>query len=249
MKKNNFLLEVVDLCVKIDETPILKGISFFLNDGELVALMGPNGSGKSTLASVLMGHPKYVVGSGKVLFAGKDILLLSPDKRAKLGLFLSFQYPSEIQGVSVSNFLRTAFNSLHPKEKFSPIAFSKLLKENMSLLGIPVSFASRSLNEGFSGGEKKRMEILQLLILKPKLAILDETDSGLDVDALKAVANGVNVFRAQNPKTAVLVITHYTRILNYLSPSRVLVMGGGRIVKSGSGELAEELERTGYVAD
>ena len=205
--------------------------------------MGPNGSGKSTLTYTLMGHPKYTVDQGEVWYKEKDILELSPDERAKLGLFLSFQYPQEIPGVSVSNFLRTAYNAV--KQSPMPVPeFIKLLKEKMQLLKIETSFSKRYLNEGFSGGEKKRTEILQMAVLQPDMAILDETDSGLDIDSLKVVAEGVNTL--VGPSTGILVITHYQRLLNYITPDKVYIMVKGKIVKSGGKELAHELEARGY---
>ncbi|MBI2660359.1 Fe-S cluster assembly ATPase SufC [Candidatus Woesearchaeota archaeon] len=205
--------------------------------------MGPNGSGKSTLAYTLMGHPRYTVDKGEAIYKGQNILELPPDERAKLGLFLSFQYPQEIPGVSVSNFLRTALNSVKPN-KVSVPDFVKLLKEKMKLLKIDDTFSRRYLNEGFSGGEKKRAEILQLAVLQPDMAILDETDSGLDIDSLKVVAEGVNTLIG--PNVGILVITHYQRLLNYIKPDKVHVMMNGKIVKSGGKELAEELEAHGY---
>ena len=205
--------------------------------------MGPNGSGKSTLAYTLMGHPRYTVDKGEVWYKGQNVLELAPDVRAKLGLFLSFQYPQEIPGVSVSNFLRTALNSVKPNKTSVP-DFVKLLKEKMKLLKIDDSFSRRYLNEGFSGGEKKRAEILQLAVLQPDMAILDETDSGLDIDSLKVVAEGVNTLIG--PDVGILIITHYQRLLNYITPDSVHIMVKGRIVKSGGKELAHELEAKGY---
>ncbi|MBI2656861.1 Fe-S cluster assembly ATPase SufC [Candidatus Woesearchaeota archaeon] len=236
-------LIIKDLHVSIDGKKILNGVDLVVRKGEVCALMGPNGSGKSTLAYTLMGHPKYTVDKGEAWYKGKNILELPPDERAKLGLFLSFQYPQEIPGVSVSNFLRTACNAV----KQSPISvpdFVKLLKEKMKLLKIEDSFSRRYLNEGFSGGEKKRTEILQLAVLQPEMAILDETDSGLDIDSLKTVAQGVNAML--NPGIGILIITHYQRILNYITPDSVHIMVKGRIVKSGGKELAHELEAKGY---
>lgn len=236
-------LIIKDLHVSIDGKKILNGVNLTVKKGEVCALMGPNGSGKSTLAYTLMGHPRYTVDKGEAWYKGKNILELAPDERAKLGLFLSFQYPQEIPGVSVSNFLRTALNSV----KKNPVAvpeFVKLLKEKMELLKIDPSFSRRYLNEGFSGGEKKRAEILQLAVLQPDMAILDETDSGLDIDSLKTVANGVNTLIG--PDRGILVITHYQRLLNYITPDKVHVMVKGMIVKSGGKELAHELEAKGY---
>ncbi|MBI2107565.1 Fe-S cluster assembly ATPase SufC [Candidatus Woesearchaeota archaeon] len=236
-------LVIKDLHVSVEGQKILNGIDLTIRKGEVSALMGPNGSGKSTLAYTLMGHPKYTVNSGEVWFKGKNVLELGPDERAKLGLFLSFQYPQEIPGVSVSNFLRTALNAV--KSQPMPIPeFVKLLKEKMRLLKVDDKFARRYLNEGFSGGEKKKAEILQMAVLQPEMAILDETDSGLDIDSLRIVAEGVN--NLLNPGMGVLVITHYQRLLNYIKPDKVHVMIKGRIVRSGGKELAHELESMGY---
>jgi len=236
-------LEIKNLHVEIDGKEILKGVNLEVSKNEVIAIMGPNGAGKSTLGFTIMGHPKYKITKGQILFKGQDIATLSPDKRAKLGLFLSFQYPSEISGVSVFNFLRTAINSV----KGAPVPvleFQKNLWNTMAALKMPNEFAQRSLNEGFSGGEKKRTEILQLAMLKPQIAVLDETDSGLDIDALKTVASGVQTY--VGPELGVLLITHYTRILNYIRPTAVHVMKNGRIVKSGGPELAKQLEEKGY---
>ncbi len=236
-------LIVKDLHVSVEGQRILNGVNLVVRKGEVCALMGPNGSGKSTLAYTLMGHPKYTVDKGEAWYKGQNILELKPDERAKLGLFLSFQYPQEIPGVSVSNFLRTAYNAVKPQQIAVP-DFVKLLKEKMKLLKIDDSFSRRYLNEGFSGGEKKRAEILQLAVLQPDMAVLDETDSGLDIDSLKVVAEGVNTLIG--PNTGILIITHYQRILNYITPDRVHIMVKGRIVKSGGKELAHELEAKGY---
>ncbi|MBS3097095.1 Fe-S cluster assembly ATPase SufC [Candidatus Woesearchaeota archaeon] len=236
-------LIVKDLHVSIEGQRILNGVNLVVKKGEVCALMGPNGSGKSTLAYTLMGHPKYTVDKGEAWYKGQNILELKPDERAKLGLFLSFQYPQEIPGVSVSNFLRTALNAVKPSQISVP-DFVKLLKEKMKLLKIDDSFSRRYLNEGFSGGEKKRAEILQLAVLQPEMAILDETDSGLDIDSLKIVAEGVNSML--NPNFGALIITHYQRILSYVTPDRIHIMVKGRIVKSGGKELAHELEAKGY---
>lgn len=242
---NTPLLEVVNLHASVDETEILKGVNLTVNGGEVHAIMGPNGSGKSTLAYTLMGHPRYTVTEGEVYLAGADLLDMEPDERARNGLFLAFQYPSEIPGVTVANFLRTAYNAIHGDNGgISVLEFHRLLKEKLEMLQMDESFAGRYLNEGFSGGEKKRHEILQMAILKPRVAILDETDSGLDIDALKVVADGVNSLRG--PDLGVVVITHYQRILQYLKPDVVHILLDGRIVRSGGPELAEELEAKGY---
>jgi Fe-S cluster assembly ATP-binding protein len=238
-------LEVKDLHVKIEDKEILKGVSLTVDKGEVVALMGPNGSGKSTLAYALMGHPRYEITSGKILLNGEDVTKTSVDKRAKKGLFLSFQYPQEISGVTVSNFLRTALNAKREDEnKISVLDFHKLLQEKMKLLKFDKKFALRYLNEGFSGGEKKKAEILQMAVLQPTIGILDETDSGLDVDSLKVVSEGVNALKG--PDMGVLLITHYQRILNYITPDKVHIVVDGKIVKSGGKELALEIEENGY---
>ena len=236
-------LEIKDLKVKIEDKEILKGISLNVDKNEVVALMGPNGSGKSTLAYALMGHPRYEITNGKITLNGEDVTDASPDERAKKGLFLSFQYPQEISGVSVSNFLRTALNAKR-ETPISVLDFHKLLQEKMALLKMDKSFAMRYLNEGFSGGEKKRAEILQMAVLQPKIAILDETDSGLDIDALKTVAEGVNSLKG--PETGILIITHYQRILNYITPDKVHIVMKGNIIKSGGKELALKVEEKGY---
>lgn len=242
-------LAIKNLHVQVEEKEILKGVNLTIRQGEVHALMGPNGTGKSTLAYVLMGHPKYKVTEGEVRFNGQNILELAPDERSRLGIFLAFQYPVAIPGVSVANFLRTALNARrkakNPEDKGIPIPeFRKLLKEKMDLLQMDHSFAGRYLNEGFSGGEKKRAEILQMATLQPEIAILDETDSGLDIDALRIVSDGVNALRG--PNLGVLIITHYQRILNYVQPDFVHIMMDGRIVDSGGPELALHLEEHGY---
>ena len=242
-------LEIKDLHVKVGESEILKGLNLTVERGKVHTLMGPNGSGKSTLAYTLMGHPNYEVTQGEVLFKGQNILDLGPDERSHLGIFLAFQYPVAIPGVTVANFLRTAINSQRkaadPEDKGMPIPeFRKLLKEKMDLLQMDHSFAGRYLNEGFSGGEKKRAEILQMAALNPEVVVMDETDSGLDIDALRNVAEGVEALRS--PETSVLLITHYQRILNYIKPDFVHIMLQGRIVENGGPELALELEEQGY---
>lgn len=242
-------LVVRNLHVSIDGKEILKGVDLTVRSGEIHAIMGPNGTGKSTLAYTLMGHPAYTVTEGEVWFKGQNILERSPDERARLGLFLAFQYPVAIPGVTVANFLRTALNArrraLDPQDKGIPIPeFRKMLREQMAFLKMDASFAGRYLNDGFSGGEKKRAEILQMAILKPEIAILDETDSGLDIDALRIVAEGVNALAG--PNLGVLIITHYQRLLNYIRPQFVHVMLDGRIVESGGEELALHLEERGY---
>ncbi len=236
-------LEIKDLKVNIEGKEILKGINLTVDKGQVVALMGPNGSGKSTLAYALMGHPNYKITSGKISVNGEDITNAAPYERAKKGLFLSFQYPQEISGVSVSNFLRTALNAKNEKQ-ISVMDFHKLLQEKMKLLKIDKSFALRYLNEGFSGGEKKKMEILQMAVLQPKIGIMDETDSGLDIDALKTVAEGVNSLKSR--EMGILLITHYQRILNYITPDKVHIFMNGNIVKSGGKELALQVEEKGY---
>lgn len=241
------MLKIENLQARIEEKEILKGINLTIKPGEVHAIMGPNGSGKSTLASVLAGRVDYEVTGGSVDFLGKDLLELSPEDRAKEGLFLAFQYPVEIPGVSTTNFMKTALNEKRKYLGLDPLdaaQFLKLMKEKMKLVQIDQSLLSRSLNEGFSGGEKKRNEIFQMAMLEPKLAILDETDSGLDIDALRIVANGVNELRSKD--NAFLVVTHYQRLLEYIVPDFVHVLYKGRIVKSGTKELALELEERGY---
>lgn len=237
-------LEIKNLEVSVKGKKIVKGVTLTVKPGEVHALMGPNGSGKSTLANALMGHPKYKV-NGSVKLDGEEITKLSPDKRAKLGLFLSFQYPVSIPGLTVSNFLRTALSSITGK-RIAVVDFYKFLKEKMAKLKMDSKFGTRYLNEGFSGGEKKKAEILQMLVLEPKYAILDETDSGLDVDALKTVAKGINALRESGEKKGVLLITHYNRILKYVKPDKVHIMHEGRIIKSGTGALAKQVEKEGY---
>lgn len=241
------MLSIKNIHANVEGKQILKGINLEIKAGEVHAIMGPNGSGKSTLASVLAGREQYEVTEGEVNFLGKDLLELAPEDRAREGLFLAFQYPVEIPGVSTTNFIKAAVNEkrkYHGLEPLDSVAFLKTMKEKMKLVEIDQSLLSRSINEGFSGGEKKRNEIFQMAMLEPKLAILDETDSGLDIDALRIVANGIN--KLHNPDRAVLVITHYQRLLDYIQPDFVHVLYNGRIVKSGTKELALELEEKGY---
>ena len=237
------LLEIQDLHAEIDGKEILKGISLTINKGQVHALMGPNGSGKSTLSNALLGHPKYKITQGKILFNGQDITDWKTDERARAGIFLGFQYPIAVSGVSVANFVRTAMKSC-AGANFQAKEFRKEFKAAMSALGVEESFATRYVNDGFSGGEKKRLEILQMTMLKPTLAILDETDSGLDIDALKTVSEGIN--RLRGPELGILLITHYQRLLNYILPDVVHVFVDGKIVRSGGKELALELEAKGY---
>jgi Fe-S cluster assembly ATP-binding protein len=239
------ILKINDLHVTVEGKPILRGIDLEVPKGEIHAIMGPNGSGKSTLASVLLGHPAYEITQGTITFKGEDVTELDPDERARLGMFLAFQYPVEVPGVSVTNFLRTAMNAV--REQDVPIReFMTTLRETLKILGMDESFARRNLNEGFSGGEKKRAEILQLAMLKPELAVLDETDSGLDIDGVRIVAESVN--KLKGPDIGFVVITHYTRILNYITPDVVHILLGGRIVRSGGADLASHLEEVGYEA-
>ena len=237
------LLEIKDLHVSIEGKEILKGISLTVEKGQVHAVMGPNGSGKSTLSHTLLGHPKYQVTSGQILYRGENIVGLKTDVRARAGIFLAFQYPTAIPGVSVANFLRTAMKARFGAG-FQPKEFRKQLKAAMAQLGIDETFATRYVNDGFSGGEKKRHEILQMALLKPELALLDETDSGLDIDALRTVAEGIN--RLRGPELGILLITHYQRILNYVQPDIVHVFINGQIIRSGGKELAHELEAKGY---
>jgi Fe-S cluster assembly ATP-binding protein len=242
-------LEIKNLHVSIEDKEILKGLSLTINQGEIHAIMGPNGTGKSTLAYTLMGHPNYTVTSGEIIFKGQNVLELEPDERSRAGIFLAFQYPVAIPGVTVANFLRSAINArlrvINPDDKGMPIPeFRKMLKEKMTTLKMDHAFAGRYLNDGFSGGEKKRAEILQMAALKPEIAILDETDSGLDIDALRIVSEGVNAL--SGPDLGVLVITHYQRLLNYIKPNFVHIMLDGRIVESGGPDLALHLEEHGY---
>lgn len=243
------ILKIKNLRAKVTEEDleILKGVDLELNQGEIHAIMGPNGSGKSTLAKILMGHPGYEATEGEVVYRGEDLLDKEPDERAKEGVFLAFQYPVEIPGVSIANFLRTALQSrLEGEDELDLFEFQDLLVEKMELLGMDPSFAERPVNDGFSGGEKKKNEILQMAVLRPTLALMDETDSGLDIDALRVVADGVNALAKENPEMTVLLITHYQRILNYIQPDHVHVMVQGRIARSGGPEVAVALEESGY---
>jgi Fe-S cluster assembly ATP-binding protein len=241
------LLEVKDLYVAVEGTNILKGLNLQINKGEVHAIMGPNGSGKSTLAKVLAGHPSYEVTKGEILYEGKNLLELDPDERAREGVFMAFQYPVEVPGVSNSQFLRLAYNEKMKHiggEELDPLEFNDLLKEKAKIVEMDSKFFKRSVNVGFSGGEKKRNEILQMAVLDPKLALLDETDSGLDIDALRIVAEGVNQLKSKD--NGIILVTHYQRLLEYIVPDFVHVLAGGKIVKEGGKELALELEEKGY---
>ena len=247
MNINSPLLEVKGLEVSINENEILKGLDLTINKGEIHAIMGPNGSGKSTFSKVLAGHPAYEVLSGDILFKGSSILELEPEDRSHLGIFLAFQYPIEIPGVSNEDFLRLAYNSkqkFYNKPEVDPLEFFTIINEKLNLVNMSPSFLSRNLNEGFSGGEKKRNEILQMILLDSELSILDETDSGLDIDALRIISNGINNF--MNPDKSIILITHYQRLLDYINPTYVHVMQNGKIIKTGSADLAKELETKGY---
>ena len=247
MNTNSPLLEVKGLEVSINENEILKGLDLTVNKGEIHAIMGPNGSGKSTFSKVLAGHPAYEVLSGDILFKGSSILELEPEDRSHLGIFLAFQYPIEIPGVSNEDFLRIAYNSkqkFYNKPEIDPIEFFTIINEKLKLVNMSPSFLSRNLNEGFSGGEKKRNEILQMILLDSELSILDETDSGLDIDALRIISNGINNF--MNQDKSIILITHYQRLLDYINPTYVHVMQNGKIIKTGPADLAKELETKGY---
>jgi Fe-S cluster assembly ATP-binding protein len=247
MTLNSPLLEIKDLQVSINENEILKSLNLTVNKGEIHAIMGPNGSGKSTFSKVLAGHPAYAVLGGDIMFKGSSILELEPEERSHLGIFLAFQYPIEIPGVSNEDFLRLAYNSkqkFYEKPEVDPLEFLSIINEKLKLVNMSPLFLSRNVNEGFSGGEKKRNEILQMILLDSELSILDETDSGLDIDALKIISNGINNF--MNPNKSIILITHYQRLLDYINPTYVHVMQNGKIIKTGSAELAKELEDKGY---
>ncbi|MBD2678526.1 MULTISPECIES: Fe-S cluster assembly ATPase SufC [Nostoc] len=247
IENSEVVLSVRDLTANVDGTPILKGVNLEVRSGEIHAIMGPNGSGKSTFSKVLAGHPAYEVTGGEVIFQGQNLLELEPEERARSGVFLAFQYPLEIPGVSNLDFLRVAYNSrlkAQGLEEIDAFDFDDLIEEKLEVVKMNAAFLNRSLNEGFSGGEKKRNEILQMALLEPKLAILDETDSGLDIDALRIVANGVN--QLATPENSTILITHYQRLLDYIVPDFVHVMANGRILTSGGKELALELESRGY---
>lgn len=239
------MLEIKNLQVKTGEKAILKGVDLTVGESEVVALMGPNGSGKSTLASVLMGHPEYEVTAGTVTYNGQDVLALKPEERAKLGIFLAFQYPHNVAGVTLGNMLRLAYNATH-QPALSVADFITRLKSKLQLLQLSEEFMTRPVNEGLSGGEKKRAEMLQLAVLEPRLAILDETDSGLDVDALKIVGEAIATIRQTQPNLSILLITHYQRMLEYVQPDRVAVMSQGRVVKEGQGELLQKINSSGF---
>ena len=246
-QRGNVLLEIRDLHATVEGREILRGIDLTVRTGEVHAIMGPNGSGKSTLAQVLAGHPAYTVTAGSASYEGKDLLTMTPEARAREGMFLAFQYPVAIRGITNAYFLRSAVNAIRKhrgEEELGPVEFMDTLEEKLKIIGWDDSYLSRPVNDGFSGGEKKRNEILQMAVLEPRLAILDETDSGLDIDALRTVAEGVNKLRS--PQRAMVVVTHYQRLLDYVVPDRVHVLSGGRIVRSGGKDLALELEKSGY---
>ena len=247
MNKDDTILEIRNLRASINESEILKNLNLVVNKGEIHAIMGPNGSGKSTLSKVVAGHPAYSIISGDIIYEGKSILNLEPEERSHLGIFLAFQYPIEIPGVSNEDFLYLSYNSKLKalnKDEISPIEFFSIISEKLKIVDMSATFLSRNVNEGFSGGEKKRNEIVQMLLLDSKLSILDETDSGLDIDALKIISNGIRVF--MNEEKAIILITHYQRLLDYVKPNFIHVMKDGKIIKTGSADLAKELEEKGY---
>ena len=247
MNLNLPLLEIKDLKVSINDNHILEELNLKVNKGEIHAIMGPNGSGKSTFSKVLAGHPAYYILNGDIIFKGSSIINLDPDERSHLGIFLAFQYPIEIPGVSNEDFLRLAYNSkqrFHNKSEIDPIKFLTIINEKLKLVNMSPTFLSRNVNEGFSGGEKKRNEILQMMLLDSELSVLDETDSGLDIDALKIISSGINNF--MNSEKSIIVITHYQRLLDYINPTYVHVMQNGKIIKTGTSDLAKELEAKGY---
>ena len=247
MNKVDTILEIRNLRASINESEILKNLNLVVNKGEIHAIMGPNGSGKSTLSKVVAGHPAYSIISGDIIYEGKSILNLEPEERSHLGIFLAFQYPIEIPGVSNEDFLYLSYNSKLKalnKDEISPIEFFSIISEKLKIVDMSATFLSRNVNEGFSGGEKKRNEIVQMLLLDSKLSILDETDSGLDIDALKIISNGIRVF--MNEEKAIILITHYQRLLDYVKPDFIHVMKDGKIIKTGSAELAKQLEKKGY---
>lgn len=247
MSKVDTILEIKNLRASINESEILKNLNLVVNKGEIHAIMGPNGSGKSTLSKVVAGHPAYSISSGDIIYEGKSILNLEPEERSHLGIFLAFQYPIEIPGVSNEDFLYLSYNSKLKalnKDEISPIEFFSIISEKLKIVDMSSTFLSRNVNEGFSGGEKKRNEIVQMLLLDSKLSILDETDSGLDIDALKIISNGIRIF--MNEEKAIILITHYQRLLDYVKPNFIHVMKDGKIIKTGSAELAKELEKKGY---
>jgi Fe-S cluster assembly ATP-binding protein len=247
MNINSPLLEIKDLQVSINDNKILKNLNLKINKGEIHAIMGPNGSGKSTFSKVLAGHPAYSILQGEILFKGSSILELEPEERSHLGIFLAFQYPIEIPGVSNEDFLRLAYNSkqrFYNKPEVDPLEFLQIITEKLEFVNMSPIFLNRNVNEGFSGGEKKRNEILQMVLLDSELSILDETDSGLDIDALKTISTGINKF--MNDEKSIILITHYQRLLDYINPTYVHVMSDGKIIKTGSAELAKELENKGY---
>ena len=247
MNLNSPILEIKDLKVSINENEILKSLNLKVNKGEIHAIMGPNGSGKSTFSKVIAGHPAYSISSGDIMFKGSSILELDPEDRSHLGIFLAFQYPIEIPGVSNEDFLRLAYNSkqkFYNKPEVDPLEFLSIINEKLTLVNMSPLFLSRNVNEGFSGGEKKRNEILQMILLDSEVSILDETDSGLDIDALKIISTGINNFMNENK--SIILITHYQRLLDYINPTYVHVMQDGKIIKTGSADLAKELESKGY---